>query len=414
MSDFLLQNDLFRLVFCNLAGGSEECVAAGYSAGLLPASLDWLAYLIAGTAVGLLIANAVLIGTLGLIWGERRLLGRFQSRTGPNRWGPFGLLTPVADAIKLLFKEDIVPADARRMAFNLAPIVSLAGVLMVFAFIPFGVGLFVVDLNVGLVFLLGVTSLSALSILLAGWASGNRISIFSSMRAVAVLISYEIPAALSIVGIILITGSLSLGSIVEAQHVPFLLVQPLAFLVFAITALAEAGRTPFDVTEAESELGAGHLNDYSGMKFGLLYVTEFMAEIAAAAVITTLFLSGWRGFGLLPDVAWFLLKMSLVLFAIVWFRASWPRLRVDQVLQLAWKGLFELTLVNIVVTAVLVYIFPSPSAGELWIMAAVNWVVFFVTLFVVDRLHKRNARRPGNRRQEQPPYPVAPAEEVAG
>ena len=375
MTEWLVQNDLFRITYCFLADGSERCEALGHQGGLLEPSQHWLAFLIAAIVVGLVVANGVLVGSLGLIWGFRRLLARFQSRTGPNRWGPFGLLTPLADALKFIFKEDIMPAEASRLAFNLAPVMAMLGVLLVVAFIPFGEGLFVADVNVALVFILGLTSLSALSILIAGWASGNRVAIISSMRAVAVLISYEIPAALSLVGVVLIAGSLSLGDIIAAQTVPFILVQPLAFLVFVITTLAETGRTPFDVAEAESELGAGHLNDYSGMKFGLMYAAEFVAEIVSAAIITA--------------------------------RASWPRLRVDQILQLAWKGIFELTLVNIVATAILVAIFPSPSTGELWIMVVVNWIVFFAAIFVMDRIFKRGAKRREQARVRQQPYPVA-------
>ena len=406
MNDFIVNNDFFRVIYCLLVDSDATCSAVGYSGGILP---TWLAFVIAAAVVGGVIVTTVLLMVLALIWAERRILARFQGRTGPNRWGPFGLLTPIADTIKLLFKEEITPRDAQRFFFTLAPIIGMVAVLLVFAFIPFGEGIFVTDLNVGLVFLLAVTSLSALSVLIAGWVSGNRVGIFSSLRAIAVLISYEIPGALSLVGIVLIAGSLSLGDIVAAQSVPFIIVQPLAFLIFAMTTLAEINRTPFDLIEAESELGAGHLNDYSGMRFGLLYVSEFIATIAAGAVISTLFLSGWRLIDFIPGPIWFIIKTGIVVFVIIWFRSTWPRLRVDQVLNLAWKGLFELALVNIVVTLIMISIYPQPSTGELWIIAIVNWIVMFVVIGLVSIFRRRSRPRRVTQAPETPPYPVAGA-----
>ena len=216
------------------------------------------------------------------------------------------------------------------------------------------------------------------------WAT--RLSIFAGLRAVALLISYEIPMALSLIGVLMIAGSLSLGRIVDAQNVPFILVQPMGFFVFFLASLAEMNRTPFDLTEAESELAAGYLNDYSSMKFGLFFLAEFMAALAGAAVITTLFLSGWRGFEPIPSHIWFFLKMGGVLFLIIWIRFTWPRLRIDQMLAFAWKGLFELTLVNLVLAAILIAIWPEPTTNQLWIMAAINWPVFFVSVFVISKV----------------------------
>ena len=385
MGQAFLDNSLWRNIYCVLAGDSSSCASRGYSDGLLPGGLEWLAFLLAALAIIGLVVNGILGGVIVLIWGERRLFGRFQSRTGPNRWGPFGTLTSVADAVKTMFKEDVVPADADRILFNLAPILIATPALLVFSVIPFGVGTYVADLNVGVLFIMAITSLTTLAVLTAAWSSGNRIAILSALRSVALLISYEIPMALAVVGVIMLAGSMSLGDIIAAQGVPFILVQPLGFFVFFIAAMAEMARAPFDLTEAESELAAGYLNDYASMKFGLFFLAEFMAEISTSAIITTLFLSGWRGFDPIPSHFWFGAKLIAVLFVIIWFRMTLPRLRVDQVLKFAWKGLFELTMINIIVTAILIAIWPQPTTSQLWAMAAINWPVAIISIYLVSK-----------------------------
>ena len=386
MNQAFLDNSLWRNIYCVLAGDSAGCAARDYASGPLPGGLEWLAFAITALAIIGLVINGVLGGVIVLIWGERRLFGRFQSRTGPNRWGPFGMLTSVADAIKTMFKEDVVPADADRILFNLAPILIATPALLVFAVIPFGIGTYVADLNVGVLFIMAVTSLTTLSVLTAAWSSANRIAILSALRSVALLISYEIPMALALVGVIMLAGSLSLGQIIQAQGIPFILVQPLGFFVFFIAAMAEMARAPFDLTEAESELAAGYLNDYASMKFGLFFLAEFMAEISTSAIVTTLFLGGWKGWEPIPSHFWFSAKLILVLFVIIWFRMTLPRLRIDQVLKFAWKGLFELTLINIVVTAILIGVWPQPTTAQLWMMAAVNWPVAIISIWLVSKL----------------------------
>lgn len=386
MNQAFLDNSLWRNIYCVLAGDSAGCAARDYASGSLPGGLEWLAFAITALAIIGLVINGVLGGVIVLIWGERRLFGRFQSRTGPNRWGPFGMLTSVADAIKTMFKEDVVPADADRILFNLAPILIATPAILVFAVIPFGIGTYVADLNVGVLFIMAVTSLTTLSVLTAAWSSANRIAILSALRSVALLISYEIPMALALVGVIMLAGSLSLGQIIQAQGIPFILVQPLAFFVFFIAAMAEMARAPFDLTEAESELAAGYLNDYASMKFGLFFLAEFMAEISTSAIVTTLFLAGWKGWEPIPSHFWFSAKLILVLFVIIWFRMTLPRLRIDQVLKFAWKGLFELTLINIVVTAILIGVWPQPTTAQLWMMAAVNWPVAIISIWLVSKL----------------------------
>ena len=407
MDQSFLDNSLWRNIYCLLAGDSAGCSARDYASGLLPGGLEWIAFAITALAIIGLVINGVLGGVIVLIWGERRLFGRFQSRTGPNRWGPFGMLTSVADAIKTMFKEDVVPVDADRILFNLAPILIATPALLVFAVIPFGIGTYVADLNVGVLFIMAVTSLTTLSVLTAAWSSANRIAILSALRSVALLISYEIPMALALVGVIMLAGSLSLGQIVQAQGIPFILVQPLAFFVFFIAAMAEMARAPFDLTEAESELAAGYLNDYASMKFGLFFLAEFMAEISTAAIVSTLFLSGWKGWEPIPSHFWFMAKLILVLFVIIWFRMTLPRLRIDQVLKFAWKGLFELTLINIVVTAILIGIWPQPTTAQLWMMAAVNWPVAIISIWLVSRLLGTAKYEKASPDSDSPVYSVA-------
>ena len=407
MDQSFLDNSLWRNIYCLLAGDSAGCSARDYASGLLPGGMEWLAFAITALAIIGLVINGVLGGVIVLIWGERRLFGRFQSRTGPNRWGPFGMLPSVADAIKTMFKEDVVPVDADRILFNLAPILIATPALLVFAVIPFGIGTYVADLNVGVLFIMAVTSLTTLSVLTAAWSSANRIAILSALRSVALLISYEIPMALALVGVIMLAGSLSLGQIVQAQGIPFILVQPLAFFVFFIAAMAEMARAPFDLTEAESELAAGYLNDYASMKFGLFFLAEFMAEISTAAIVTTLFLSGWKGWEPIPSHFWFMAKLILVLFVIIWFRMTLPRLRIDQVLKFAWKGLFELTLINIVVTAILIGIWPQPTTAQLWMMAAVNWPVAIISIWLVSRLLGTAKYEKASPDSDSPVYSVA-------
>ena len=407
MDQSFLDNSLWRNIYCLLAGDSAGCSARDYASGLLPGGMEWLAFAITALAIIGLVINGVLGGVIVLIWGERRLFGRFQSRTGPNRWGPFGMLTSVADAIKTMFKEDVVPVDADRILFNLAPILIATPALLGFAVIPFGIGTYVADLNVGVLFIMAVTSLTTLSVLTAAWSSANRIAILSALRSVALLISYEIPMALALVGVIMLAGSLSLGQIVQAQGIPFILVQPLAFFVFFIAAMAEMARAPFDLTEAESELAAGYLNDYASMKFGLFFLAEFMAEISTAAIVTTLFISGWKGWEPIPSHFWFMAKLILVLFVIIWFRMTLPRLRIDQVLKFAWKGLFELTLINIVVTAILIGIWPQPTTAQLWMMAAVNWPVAIISIWLVSRLLGTAKYEKASPDSDSPVYSVA-------
>ena len=360
---------------------------------------SWLAYGLAGFSLAVMVINAIVMITAVYTWFERRAIGRFQSRLGPNRWGPFGLLQPFADIIKLTTKEDTVPDGADRPVFNIAPIVLLVPTLMVLAVIPFGENSFLGRLNIGVLFIIGVTSVSTIAIFMGGWASCNKYAMFGAMRGVAMLISYEVPMALAITGVLLVSGSLALFDIVNEQNVPFMLVQPLGFLVFLAAATAEMSRTPFDQIEAESELGAGYHTEYSSMKFAAFQLAEFMAPVVTSIVVTVLFLSGTRGFDPIPGQVWFVGKVFIVVFMLLWVRATWPRLRVDQIMGFAWKGLFALAMVNLFLIAIEVEFMRDSETGklltdDLWLMAAINWVVTVVSVVVVANvLGQRRLKR---------------------
>jgi len=331
-----------------------------------------------------IIIGFVLLLVMGFIYMERRLMGVMQARRGPNRTGPFGLLQPVADAIKVLIKEDIVPAKADRIVHLLAPVVAFAPALMIFAVVPFQNGAMLVDLNVGILYVVAVSSLSALGVLMAGWGSNSKYPLLGAMRSVAAVVSYEIPLVFSIVGVVLITGSLSMNQIVLAQDIPFILLQPLGFLIFFIGACAEINRSPFDLMEADSELVAGFHTEYSGMKFALFYLAEYGEALAVSAIITTLFLGGWRG-PLLPPWLWFVLKTILVFFVMIWTRTTFPRVRIDQLMALAWKFLLPLALINLFITGIEVLALPLSLS---WVMIPVNFVIAAVLILLWSRLSK--------------------------
>ena len=358
-----------------------------------------MAYPIAAVAMAFLVINAMVMTTALYTWFERRMLGRFQARLGPNRWGPFGLFQPFADVLKLIAKEDIIPDTADKPAFTVAPIMLLVPMFLVFAVIPLGTDSFLGKLNIGVLFIVGVTGVSSLAIFTAGWASRNKYAMFGAMRAVAMLISYEVPMALALTGVVILAGSMSLVGIVDAQSVPYLLVQPLGFFVFMTAAAAEMSRAPFDMIEAESELGGGYVTEYAGIKFAILQLAEFMAPIATAAVATVLFLGGTRGFDPIPGPVWFVAKAFVLVFLMLWIRATWPRLRVDQIMGFAWKALLPLALVNMFVVAIELVVLQDSETGaltslDLWIMTAVNWVIAVAAIVVMANVLGQRRLRP--------------------
>lgn len=296
----------------------------------------------------------ILITIMFINWMERKAVGRFQNRYGPNRVGPLGILQFVADAIKMFTKEDITPANADRVIFNLAPIIVVVPTFMVLAVLPFGRGMVAADLNIGFLYIVAISSLATIAILLAGWGSRNKYSLLGAMRIVAQMISYEVPMVLSALGVIMLTGSLSMVSIVEGQsRVPFILLQPLGFLIYFISAIAEVNRAPFDLPEAESEIIAGYHTEYSGMKYAMFLLAEYINAFIVSAIAATLFLGGWQG-PLLPPYVWFFLKAYAIYFVLMWLRGTLPRLRIDQLMGLAWKFLVPLALANLLVMGLVI------------------------------------------------------------
>jgi len=306
-------------------------------------------------AVVVVVLIVLLNVPIGLIWLERRLLGWFQDRYGPNRAGPFGLLQPIADGIKLMTKEDWVPPFADRWVFIAAPTIVVMAMLLVFGVIPFTSSVAIADLNVGVLFFLGMASVAVYSIVLAGWSSNSKYSLVGGLRAAAQLISYEIPMGLSLVGVVMLAGSFKLGDIVEAQQRSqwFCLTQPVGLLIFLTATLAEARRIPFDLPEADSELTNGFHTEYSSMKFALFYMGEYLDITLVGCLTALLFFGGWLGPGL-PELAWLAIKVVAVIVFFMWVRSVLPRFRFDQLINFGWKVLLPVSLLNIAVTGFVV------------------------------------------------------------
>ena len=325
--------------------------------------LEWIlgfVFLIVKLSIVLIILLTV---AAYLVWVERKLLGRMQVRYGPNRAGKFGLLQPLADLVKLITKEDTVPKEANKGIFLLAPGVVGFMALLIFVVVPFGRGimlwgrsipLVITDLNIGLLFVLALSSISVYGIALGGWASNSKYSLLGGIRGAAQMISYEVPMGLSLVPVIMLARSFSLVEITNAQSAhPFILVQPVSFILFFVAALAEIKRIPFDLPEAENELGAGYHTEYSGMRFGLFFLGEYITMIILGSLIAVFFLGGWHG-PILPPILWFVLKVGIIVFALIWFRATFPRIRYDQLMNAGWKVFIPIALLNIMVTGALI------------------------------------------------------------
>jgi NADH-quinone oxidoreductase subunit H len=307
----------------------------------------------------LIIVAAVLGGVMlvapGLIWLERRLLALWQDRYGPNRAGPFGILIVLADTLKLFFKEDWIPPFADKKVFVIAPAIVMVAALMGFVVIPFAPGFMVSDLNIGVLFFLATSSMGAYSIILGGWASNNKYALLGAMRGAAQMISYEVFMGLSIMGVVLLSGSFSLHTIVEAQsNMWFVVPQFAGFVIFFIAGIAETHRLPFDIPESESEIIAGFHSEYSGMKFGMFFVGEYVGIILISSMTVALYFGGWLGPDFLPPVVWFILKTFVFIFVFILLRASLPRPRYDQLMDFGWKILLPITIINLMVTAAIV------------------------------------------------------------
>ena len=325
-------------------------LAEKLSGSMSPAAVDVTMMVIRAAFVGIF----ALVMFMVMTWIERKGIARIQNRIGPNLAGPWGLLQPIADGVKALTKEDITPDKADRVVYNIAPILTAMAAMLVFAVIPFGPGLIGADINIGIFYILAVGGLGIIAILMAGWSSNNKYALLGAFRVVAQLVSYEVPHVLSIAAVVMLAGSMSMITIVEKQPVWFILVLPIAALISLFSGMAEIGRSPFDLLDAESEIIAGHHIEYSGMKFALFFLGEYVHAFAVSCIIVTLFLGGWRGpnlFGLTVPWLWFFAKAILVFDVMVWARGTLPRLRIDHLMAFNWKFLVPLSLANVMVVA---------------------------------------------------------------
>lgn len=296
------------------------------------------------------IAALVTANIIIILWMDRRVASFFQERLGPNRVGPFGLLQSVNDAVKLVGKESIIPKAADKTVYKLAPLLIFTVTIMLYAVLPYGKGMSAVNVNVGILYFAAVSSTTTIAILMAGWGSNNKYSLIGGMRTVAQVISYEIPMVFSMLGIVMLSGSMNLSEIVTSQKsIWYILLQPVAFIIFIISALAELNRAPFDMTEAEQEIIAGYHTEYSGMRFALFFMAEYANLFSVAALGVTLFLGGWQG-PILPSWLWFMGKVYALIFLIMWLRWTFPRIRIDKMMKLNWKFLIPLSIANVFIT----------------------------------------------------------------
>lgn len=342
----------------------------------------------------LVLATGAMLFVVFLIWYERKLIGRIQDRFGPNRVGPWGIFQPVADMLKIFTKEYITPIGADKITYNLAPILAVAAVLLLWSVLPLSVTVVGTDLNVGLLFLIAVGGLGEMSYILAGWGSNNKYALLGAFRLVAQLISYEVPLVLSALVPVMLAGTLSVTGIVEAQEVWFIVTAPAAALIFFIASIAEIGRSPFDLIEAESELVAGYNIEYSGLKFGMFFVAEFLHAFTVSLIFATVFLGGWRGpwaeqIPILGFV-YLMLKTFVVYFVTILFRGTLPRFRIDQMMNLNWKVLTPLSLALIMAMAVVGGLMRGfPLFWQVLVYLLVNLLLLAVT----DQLMRINQRK---------------------
>jgi NADH-quinone oxidoreductase subunit H len=325
--------------------------------------LEWILGIIFLVVKLSIVLIALLVLAAYLVWVERKLLGRMQARYGPNRAFRFGLLQPLADLVKLVTKEDTIPGEASKTIFLLAPAVVGLTTLLIFAVIPFGnkiilwgrpVPLVITDLNIGILFIIALSAISVYGVALGGWASNSKYSLLGGIRGAAQMISYELPLGLSLIPIVMLARSFSLVEITRAQSAyPFILVQPVSFIIFFIAAVAEIKRIPFDLPEAENELGAGYHTEYSGMRFGLFFLGEYITMIILGSLVAVFFLGGWQG-PLIPPILWYLIKVGIIIFILIWLRATFPRFRYDQLMNIGWKVLIPIALLNIIATGAVI------------------------------------------------------------
>ena len=359
-----------------------------------------------------IVATLGLVTVIALIWVERKIAGRLQDRPGPNRAGPFGLFQPFADVIKIFTKEITTPDGADKVAFNIAPILATASVLLIWAVVPFAGTVVGANINVGVLYIVAVGSFGIVAVLMAGWSSNNKFALLGAFRAVAQMVSYEVPMVIALLVPVLLARSMGMNDIVSAQTPWFIIIAPLAALIFLITSMAEVGRAPFDLLEAESEIVAGFHTEYSGMGFGMFYVSEFLHVWTVGALMATFFFGGWSGPGAenLPilGILYFYIKTFIGYFLVTWIRLSLPRIRIDQMLAFNWKFLTPLSLVVLMVTAIVDKVLEMASV-ERWayalIMLAANLLIGWFVVLILKAIEPSRKLQ----RVEFEPRPVAVA-----
>jgi len=353
----------------------------------------WAVHLVIDLILALILLVIGILAVIIFTPMERKVIARMQDRPGPNRIWPYGLTQAFADAIKMLTKEDVIPVKADRGLHMLAPLLVAIPALLIFAVLPFGPRIIGQDLNVGVLFIVAIGTLHVLAVLIAGWGSANKFSLLSAYRVVNQMLAYEVPMILCILAVVLVSKTMSTQGIVEAQTIPYLLVMPVGGLVFLVCAMAEANRAPVDLLEADQEMVAGYMVEYSGMKFAMFFIAEYVNLFAAAILISTLFLGGYKFFGLenlapvfTPMIVF--AKAVFVIFCILWFRGTFPRMRFDQLVGFSWKFLVPLSLVNLLLVALMVKL-----SANLWIQSGLilagNLVVLAATAFILNRAARR-------------------------
>lgn len=393
--------------------------------------IDWLTGLMTSWGFNVILINVILkfigafvVGGLVMLifiiqtWLERKVAGRIQDRFGPNRVGPFGLLQPIADAVKMVTKEDTTPENADKVAYNLAPVLSVFSVIMIWAVLPYTQTWIGADLNVGILYITAVGSFGVLAVLMGGWSSNNKYALLGAFRGVAQLISYEVPLLLTILVPVLLAGTMNVNELVEAQpgfFNQFIFVAPLAFILFFISNMAEIGRAPFDLLEAESELVAGYNVEYSGMKFGLFQAFEFAHSFAAGALISIMFFGGWQGPGVsafpLLGLVYFFTKTFFFYWVIMWIRLTVPRIRIDQMMSMNWKFMVPASLVLLMLTAILEYFVRDLGLVRNLAHLALNLVIGMAALVIATQ--KRKPDRLERQVFPQRPVAVPPKEEAS-
>ncbi len=337
--------DMINNIFINGSGLIKSILSAlGFGSFLINLVMS-VVYFVA-------IAAVVTFNIIIIVWMDRRVASLFQERIGPNRVGPFGLMQSLVDAVKLIGKESVIPAAVDKTVYKIAPIFIFTVTFMMYAVLPYGKDMSAVNLNLGILYFAAVSSTSTIAILMAGWGSNNKYSLLGGMRTIAMVVSYEIPLAFSMLGIVMITGTLNLNEIVASQSSVWnIVLQPVAFVIFIISALAELNRSPFDMTEAEQEIVAGFHTEYTGMRFALFFMAEYANLFVVSALGVTLFFGGWHG-PVLPSWLWFMIKSYAMIFFILWIRWTMPRARMDKMMKFNWKFLIPLSIANILVTGV--------------------------------------------------------------